>query len=175
MPIRLRRASADTVGLYMEKRTNPVVPFHLTPSTSSVLRWLGDNGTVCSCFDYKIPGKGRTRKTFSENVSRLKRDGFIRKEGKKVSFTEKGRIAYLKLKIERCELLSKDEVCLVVFDVPEKERRLRKFIRDFLSLLGFFPIQKSVWMSMFDATKELNEYFRAVGLNDRVLAFTAKR
>lgn len=62
-----------------------------------------------------------------------------------------------------------------MFDVPEKDRRLRKFIRNFLESLGFFLIQKSVWMSMFDATKELNEYFYAVGLSDKILAFTAKR
>lgn len=163
------------IGLYMEKRTNPVIPFHLTPSTSSVLRWLGDNGLVCSCFDYKIPGKGRTRKTFSENVSRLRRDGFIEKKGKRVSFTEKGRLAYLKLKIEARGLLPEDEVCLVVFDIPEKDRRLRKFLRTFLDSVGFFSVQKSVWMSMFDATQELNEYFYAVGLGDKVMAFTARR
>lgn len=159
----------------MTKRTNPIVPFHLTSGSSSVLRWLGDNGTVYSCFDYKIPGKGQTRKIFSENVSWLKRRGFIEKEGKRVSFTEKGQLAYLKLKIERCGLLPEGEVCLVFFDIPEKERRLRQFLRSFLDAVGFFSIQKSVWMSMFDATKELNAYFRAVGLSDRVLVVTAKK
>jgi len=159
----------------MRKKNNPLEPFRLTSGTSSTLNWLGEQGAFSSCIDYELSGSKLTRKTVSGNISRLKKDDFIQKEGKRVSFTEKGRLVYLKLKIKKCGLLPENEVCLVVFDIPEKERRVRKFLRDFLGSVGFFPIQKSVWLSMFNATKELNEYFRAVDLGDKVLAVTAKK
>jgi len=168
-------AFSKPVEFYMQKRINPLDPFRLTSGTLSVLRWLGDKGAIGFWLAYEIPGNRRTQKIFSGNLSRLKKDGFIKKDGMKVIFTEKGRLAYLKLKIERCGLLPEDQVCLVVFDVPEKERRLRKLVRKFLNSAGFFSIQKSVWMSRFDATKELNEYFCLIGLDDKILAFTAKK
>lgn len=159
----------------MQKKINPLESFRLSSGSSVILQWLGDKGADSIWLDYEIPKSQRTKKIFSSNISRLKKGDLIKKENNKITFTDKGRLAYLKLKIKEGGLLPKKEVCIVVFDVPEKERYLRKSIRNFLNSIGFFPIQKSVWLSKFDSTKKLNEYFCLVGLDDRILALTAKK
>lgn len=151
------------------------MPFRLSSGPARTLRWLGDNGAAHSYTDYKLPRDGRTKVILASGINRLRAGGFLKKDGKRVLFTDKGRIAYFKLKIEACGPLSNNEICLVAFDVPEKERQLRKFIRVFLDSLGFFPIQKSVWISTLDVTEELNEYFCAIGLDDKIVAFTARK
>lgn len=44
--------------------------------------------------------------------------------------------------------LTKDgKIRILVFDIPEKEKRRRDYFRRHLRLLGFKPFQKSVWVS----------------------------
>jgi len=50
---------------------------------------------------------------------------------------------------------------IVVFDVPEKERRSRDWLREVLKNLGFQMIQKSVWLGKIKIPKELlNDIFK---------------
>lgn len=88
----------------------------------------------------------------------LKRDGLIKKEsqGKKkfLFLTKKGRekLASIKKRVALSlpkKIYSKKEskgIVIVVFDVPEKERRKRDWLRGALRSLGLKMIQKSVWM-----------------------------
>lgn len=50
---------------------------------------------------------------------------------------------------------------IVVFDIPEKERRKRDWLRETLSNIGFSMIQKSVWIGKVKIPKEfLNDIFK---------------
>lgn len=44
---------------------------------------------------------------------------------------------------------------LVIFDVPEKERKKRDYLRRFLSTIGFFQYQKSVYVYPYECKKEI--------------------
>ncbi len=44
---------------------------------------------------------------------------------------------------------------LVIFDVPEKERKKRDYLRRFLSTIGFFQYQKSVYVYPYECQKEI--------------------
>jgi len=44
---------------------------------------------------------------------------------------------------------------LVIFDVPEEQKNKRDYIRRFLTDLGFYPYQKSVYLFPYECEKEI--------------------
>lgn len=91
-------------------------------------------------------------------ISKLKRDGLIIKKddrkGKFLSLTEKGLKKLAKLKKEQKNALPQlkykktpaTNFTIIIFDIPEKERRKREWLRAVLKNLSFRLIQKSVWI-----------------------------
>jgi hypothetical protein len=78
-----------------------------------------------------------------------------------VALTAEGAKEYLRLKVLDADLYEDDRECLVVFDIPETKRKVRKMLREFLSEVGFIPIQRSVWISKFQVGQSLREMFAA--------------
>ncbi len=64
---------------------------------------------------------------------------------------------------------------LVFFDIDEKHRGLRSALRTKLRGLGFGPWQKSLWLTPFDVTADLNRFLEAVSLKGMVEVLAAKR
>lgn len=91
------------------------------------------------------------RRTFSTVLSRLKKDGLIERSGETRSalwrLTDIGK-QYLER--ERTEVLSRAKEDgigrLVIFDIPEQERKKRDKIRSELIYADFKQLQKSVWI-----------------------------
>ncbi|HAL50357.1 TPA: hypothetical protein DDY56_04475 [Candidatus Uhrbacteria bacterium] len=89
--------------------------------------------------------------------------------------TDDGIAEYFRLKVLRSDLLPNDKVTMVVFDIPESQSNSRKQLRRFLDHAGFMPIQKSVWISPFDAGQELAKLFKVKGKNGWIKVFVAKQ
>jgi len=95
----------------------------------------------------------KTRKAFSSFVSKMEKDGLISRKGKdKLTITHRGRIfAKKKLKTPswsktyKIKKIDNNSLVLVVFDVPEKEKTKRDWLRFQLVGLGFYKLQQSVW------------------------------
>jgi len=91
-------------------------------------------------------------------IYKLKRSGLIKektKEGNKFfSLTQKGKIKLSQLKKNSRERLPEiiyqkaksNKFTIVIFDIPETEKRKRSWLRVALGNLGFKMIQKSVWL-----------------------------
>ena len=60
---------------------------------------------------------------------------------------------------------------IVVWDIPEKRRSARDLLRFKLKMLGFKLLQKSIWVSRKNCTKELRDFIKKVGIEDWVLVF----
>lgn len=58
--------------------------------------------------------------------------------------------------------------CLVVFDVPEKHRRVRNIFRGFLKECGFKQLQKSVWRSDRDVASAVASLVKELKLEEWV-------
>lgn len=58
---------------------------------------------------------------------------------------------------------------IVIWDIPEKRRIARDVLRYKLKILGFERLQKSVWVSKKNCTKELRDFIKKVGIKDWVL------
>jgi hypothetical protein len=97
------------------------------------------------------------RQRFYSLLNKLKNEGFIKKDAGKRNnlwnITKKG-IEKLKAKKENnfnnsmseYEVESDDKLKIIIFDIPEKERQKRKWLRMVLFGLGFKLLQQSVWM-----------------------------
>lgn len=64
---------------------------------------------------------------------------------------------------------------IVVFDIPEKTRKTRDYLRAKLYELGFGMLQESVWITPFDIVADLREYFKTLHLEENVFVFMAGR
>lgn len=109
------------------------------------------------------------REQFSKTLYKLKRTDYIDdyKSNKNLQpdfkLSEKGRrkaIKYLlgSAKIKTPKLWDK-KWRIVIFDVPEDKKNLREIVRANLKRIGFYQLQKSVFVYPFDC-KELIDYLK---------------
>lgn len=96
-----------------------------------------------------------TRHAISMNLSRLRREGLVERLGtgrkSRWQLTTKGRKSLAKHpKHLESPSLPKDGIMrLVIFDIPERERRKRDIIRAELLWCKFRQLQKSVWIGEY--------------------------
>lgn len=123
--------------------------------------------------------EGRKKSTLHTTLSRLKKKGLINKIEGKWSLSKEGK-EFLKSKspaIKKFFPSHKKSVrsrrnTIIVFDIPEKERRFRDWLRSELIGFGFDSIQKSVWFGPA-LPKEFIEYLDQEGLLKYIRFFRA--
>jgi len=111
-----------------------------------------------------------------EEVNRLHKSKLVKKEYKSdgscsLSITEKGKIKILSYKFSEMEIRSDHwdgKWRMVVFDVPEKIRRGRNALRWKLKLLGFYELQKSVFVLPYECKDEIDFIVEFFGLRKYV-------
>ena len=117
-----------------------------------------------SQIDEYLISRGVDRQKFVEKIKYLKKQGIVRDRFKKkkgyFELTNKGaekisNLQFQDLKIPRPEKWD-GKWRLVIFDIPEKDRALRNFIRGKLYKMGFIQVQKSVFVYPFECTAEIN-------------------
>ena len=92
-----------------------------------------------------------------------------------VRLTAKGWEQALRDKIRCAKASGKGgAICIVVFDVPESERRVRNTLRYILRECGFTMLQKSVWVSRKDVVSELCALLQGAGLDQWVKVLTGQ-
>lgn len=64
---------------------------------------------------------------------------------------------------------------IVVFDIPEQDKRAREDLRKKLSELGFGMLQKSVWISPYHFEEDMRDFLLLKGLEDEAFVLSAKR
>ncbi|MBI3420860.1 MAG: CRISPR-associated endonuclease Cas2 [Candidatus Sungbacteria bacterium] len=115
-----------------------------------------------------------TRHVVSMNLSRLQCEGLVEKSGVRGKYswrlTEKGRKHTLgKSKDSVLPRLQKDSMLrLVVFDIPERERRKRNLIRAELISYHFCQLQKSVWIGEYMLPQEFVSLINTLDLASHI-------
>lgn len=111
----------------------------------------------------------RDKQKFYSTLYNLHKSGLIEKKKVKNktlwSITKKGKDRkdelFFKLRTvifapkEKYKLEPNDHPIIVVFDIPEKERNKREWLRAVLQYLGFELLQKSVWIGSIKLPEEL--------------------
>lgn len=120
----------------------------------------------------------KRRRRFAQFVNHLKRRGYIKidslKEKRGILLTQKGaqKILRIKYKIKTGHRKRKDKKwIMVVFDIPENKRKYRDEFRGFLISLGFQNFQKSIWVSPYDITEDLEKIIKTYSLDKFVKIF----
>ncbi|MBI4120573.1 MAG: hypothetical protein HY454_03870 [Parcubacteria group bacterium] len=113
-----------------------------------------------------------SRETFSTTLSRLKKQGLVKKSGgrrkavwsiigqgkEKLNF---GNYPFASIKTDGLPRL-------VMYDVPELERKKRDWLRYGLVACGYKQLQKSVWLGYCPLTEEFVKSLSDLGLKSRV-------
>lgn len=63
---------------------------------------------------------------------------------------------------------------VVIFDIPEIDKKTREYLRLKLISLGFGKLQKSVYISPLDVLADLKEYLQNLNLYGKVIVFEAR-
>ncbi len=124
----------------------------------------------------------RAFERFRHMLYGLERDGLATKsDGRngKWKITNKGEVEMEKLR-ERMKKIGatpsildyereeSGQLVIVAFDIPEKQRTKRDWLRAVLQHLGFKMLQRSVWFGKIKIPRELPEDLRRLGLIDAV-------
>jgi len=124
------------------------------------------------------------RKRYARFLYRLRQDGLIKgkeqKSGKLVTLTPKGRKKLMALKeryagrlpeVSAYDKNESDKFIIVVFDIPERERKKRDWLRSVLKNIGLKLVQKSVWMGKVKVSKDFIDDLSELKLIDYVEIF----
>lgn len=129
----------------------------------------------------------RRRKAYYSLLSHLKDEGLVEKENRRNglwSITKKGREKLLLLKKRQQNAFSLRTahfeegdvgMTIFVFDVPEKEKAKRRWLRQSLQSAGFRFLQKSVWIGDSQLSMEFIEALRERLLLPHVHIFKAEK
>ncbi len=129
----------------------------------------------------------REKQRFSNLISYLKRQGLVErsiKENNKFwALTSLGLAKFKKIKAKnknnkrplKCPgAIEKDDLKVVVFDIPEDEKYKRKWLRESLKNLNFTMLQKSVWIGKSKLPEEFILGLREFKLTPYVHIFLVK-
>ena len=159
-----------------------------------VLKVLGDIGevTLNSVFSrkyssarllYSLLGLERSRKinrrTISTILWRLKRQGLISRVGANKNavwhLTSAGKTQLRQAVRDLKEHVISDGITrLVIFDIPERERKKRTIVRAELIACNFQQLQKSVWIGECPLPEDFIKFLDAMGLAEYVHIFSVR-
>jgi CRISPR-associated endonuclease Cas2 len=116
---------------------------------------------------------------FRQELQRLVKRGMVKfreVNGKTVvELTDKGNSKIVKYQIEDLKIARPkkwdSKWRLVIFDIPDKQRLARDILRDKLKELGFFRLQKSVFIYPFECRNEIKIVREALELSSREVLF----
>lgn len=116
-----------------------------------------------------IGRKKYDQSTFNQTIKRLKKQKLVKiveEEGQTVvRITEAGRMRALRYKLEEMQIKKPQawdrKWRIVIFDIPEKYKRMRDIFRRHLKVMDFQMLQKSVWVHPYPCSQEI-EFLRQV-------------
>lgn len=152
---------------------------NLSPRTKDILKLLAGGAIIGLSFVFPtlpmaiapfiIDSNKYNRRDINHILTRLNRQKLveiIEENGNTVvKITEEGRVRALRYKLYEMEVKRPKawdgKWRMVIFDIPEKFKRMREIFRQHLKIMGFYPLQKSVWVHPFPCFDEV-EFLRQI-------------
>ena len=144
-------------------------------------RMGGYTGPPEFLFREKRKEKGMKDSTFRITLYRLRKQGLVERDDLWWHITKKGE-EYLQKKIAKLlplhskfdsAIVSKSKNMIIIFDIPEKLRKKRHWLREELTRLGFHMMQKSVWFGPSPLPKSFAKNIQDMHLNQFLRFFRA--
>ncbi len=124
------------------------------------------------------------KQKFYSLLSKFKSEGLINSKKEKWSVTNKGKIKIQELANQtfivrfppRYYSIEKDgKVRIVIFDIPEQDKKKREWLRSVLVSLDYSLLQKSVWIGKTKIPEKLMEDIRDLKLLKFIHIFTIEK
>ncbi len=112
------------------------------------------------------------RSTLQSTLARAQNKGLVQRHKGVPRLTAEGKI---RVRPYTAQILNKDVVLMVIFDIPEEIKYRRRQFRRLLRQLDFNQTQKSVWTTRFDYRKEVIEAAKILGIREYVQIFESAR
>lgn len=95
--------------------------------------------------------------TIRQILRRLRKQGFVEKKGNKYFLTRTGRLImeYVMKRRKALNVKWDGKYRVVIFDIPEKERKMRNWLRQELYLLNYQKLQESVFIGKYPLPADL--------------------
>ena len=108
--------------------------------------------------------------TIRQSIYRLEKHGFVEKKNSKYFLTEKGnKFAKYIFQTKKKKVCAWDKKYrVVIFDIPEKKRDIRDWLRRELNLLQYKKLQNSVFIGKFPLPGELIKEIKKYKINNCV-------
>jgi DNA-binding transcriptional regulator PaaX len=108
-------------------------------------------------FEVGFKNKKISKNTIRKNLERLIAQGIVKKKGSVFSLSKGGIKLFNSIGLRKKILAKKwdGKYRLVIFDIPEKNRADRNWLRGELHLLQYAQLQKSVFISKFSLTEDI--------------------
>ena len=154
------------------EKIDDVTIFMLNPHPGKWSRLSGIQNPIFAKYRHD-----RNRAKFSKLIYYAKRNNYIRiknLEGKTgILLTKEGLSKALKASfiIEGKQKRKDGKWVMLIFDVPEKQKKARDLLRSILHNLGYKLFQKSVWISPYDISEKTEELLQLHSLDNYVKIF----
>lgn len=117
-----------------------------------------------------------SRPVFSSILSQLRKDGFVERRGAKSKAiwrtTTKGRRLLSTIASQPKRPAIDGIMRIVSFDIPERERKKRRWVREILLECGYRPLQKSVWIGYAPLPEDFFEDADLLSLRECIHIFS---
>ncbi|KKQ88115.1 MAG: hypothetical protein UT09_C0003G0017 [Parcubacteria group bacterium GW2011_GWF2_38_8] len=122
---------------------------------------------------YELVQKRRilSRQVFNNNLYRLKKKGILDFDFNKDVVINKNSLVLHTFFTKIKERPTGDTKVMVLFDIPEKKRKTRNWLRSQLKLWDFEMLQQSVWLGKGPLPKEFNARLCLLDINECVKIF----
>lgn len=112
-----------------------------------------------------------------QTLKRLREKGYLDLvDGEKLIFklTDPARDYLVWRKIKFNKEIWDEKWRVVIFDIPEKQRKLRDLLRSKLKYWNFEPWQKSIWVTKINCTEELRKFIKDIGIEEWVMVLESE-
>lgn len=115
-----------------------------------------------------------SKQGYYQSIYRLSKKGYIEKKNDGYVVSGLGKITYAdQHRLIRAKP-KHDKKILVIFDIPERQKKTREWLREQIRWWGFKMIQKSVWLGDGPLPPEFKKRLKDIGIEKSVLIFAIK-
>lgn len=114
-----------------------------------------------------------SKNSYDRNIYRLKEKGILKINRGEIEIDKKKLNYFYKYRLIYSKLNSTSKIILI-FDIPEKERKTRNWLRKQIKLWGFSMIQKSVWLGTGPLPKEFTNRVKLLNVEKCIKVFNVQ-
>lgn len=114
------------------------------------------------------------KNTYNKNLNRLREKGVIKIDKGSIDINHKklNQLYKYRLIYSKPQKISK---IIIIFDIPETERKTRNWLRNQIKLWGFTMIQKSVWLGTAPLPEEFQDRVNLLNIKKHIKIFNVQQ